>query len=412
MDDYLKILGAKRLRNYILTQPKFIKDLNKLLKNISISEWQAYLEWHLANDTSSYLSEEFVKENFDFYGRIVSGSREMKPLWRRILNVINSHLGEALGKVYVEKYFSKEAGDVMDQLVDDLFLAYEERIKQLDWMSPTTKKKAIKKLHKMDRKIGHPKKWKSYKGLVMKSDDYFGNVIRSGEFEHKRQMKKIGKPVDRDEWHMYPQTVNAYYSPTTNEIVFPAAILQPPFFILKADESFNYGSIGSVIGHEITHGFDDEGSKFDSKGNLKSWWTKTDRNSFEKKTKILEKQFNNYSVAPGINVNGKLTLGENIADLGGMIIAYYAYQKHLEKAEREDIDGLTPEQRFFLGVALFEREHSRQEFLNMTVKTDPHSPSKFRVNGPTSNLKEFYDAFNVKKGDKLYRQPSQRAEIW
>jgi predicted metalloendopeptidase len=300
----------------------------------------------------------------------------------------------------------------MDTLVENLFTAYEARIKSLTWMTPSTKRKALQKLHALNRKIGYPRKWRSYKGLVIKADDYVGNILRMNEHEHKRAMRKLKKPIDRDEWFMYPQTVNAYFAATMNDIVFPAAILQPPFFDVNADDAINYGCIGAVIGHEITHGFDDEGSKFDAKGNLKSWWTKTDRNKFEARAKKVEKQFDKYTVADGVKVNGKLTLGENIADLGGLSIAYDAYQLQLERTGRKDIEGFTPEQRFFMAFAVFERENSRPEFAKTHAKTDPHSPGVFRINGPVSNFEAFYKAYGVKKTDKMYRSPADREMVW
>jgi putative endopeptidase len=317
----------------------------------------------------------------------------------------------------VKQYFTSESKKKMNALVNDLFTAYEKRIKALNWMTPGTKKKAVAKLHMMTRKIGYPDKWKSYKGLVVKADDYFDNLLRSAEYEHKRQIKKLGKPIDRTEWHMYPQTVNAYCNFNMNEIVFPAAILQPQYFSLTSDDAVNYGAIGAVIGHEITHGFDDQGAKFDAKGNMKGWWTEEDKKLFTKKTKLVEKQYDEYTVADGIHVNGKLTLGENIADLGGASIAYDAYQMHCTNvgygvSHVNIIEGFTPEQRFFLGFSLFDRELATPEFDKMHALTDPHSPGEFRVNGPLSNLPEFYAAFNVKKGDKLYRDPSKRAKIW
>ena len=300
----------------------------------------------------------------------------------------------------------------MNVLVDDLFEAYAARIKNLDWMSPATKKKALGKLRMMTRKIGYPNKWRSYKGLEIKADDYAGNLVRASLHEHKRQMKKLSKPVDRNEWFMYPQTVNAYNAPNLNDIAFPAAILQAPFFDATADDAVNYGSIGTVIGHEITHGFDDEGAKFDGKGNLKSWWTAADKKRFTKKSQVLVKQFNQYEVAHGVKVNGQLTLGENIADLGGASIAFDALQNRLKKTGRKDIEGFTPEQRFFLGFAVFERELSRPEIEKLIALTDPHSPGKFRINGPASNLPEFYEAFGVTEKHALYRKPSDRAKIW
>jgi len=279
-------------------------------------------------------------------------------------------------------------------------------------MSHATKKKAIKKLHQMNRKLGYPDKWKSYRGLKVSPDDYFGNAIRAVLREQARTMRRLQKPVDHTEWFMSPQTVNAYCSFGLNDVVFPAAILQPPFFSADADDALNYGAIGSVIGHEITHGFDDQGAKFDGKGNRKTWWTKEDSAQFTKKAKVLVKQFNKYTVSDGLKVNGRLTLGENIADLGGASIAYDAYKMRLAKTGREDVDGFTPEQRFFLSLALFERENRRPEAEKMQVLTDPHSPGIFRINGPASNLPEFYNAFGVKKGDKLYRSPKDRAKIW
>jgi predicted metalloendopeptidase len=279
-------------------------------------------------------------------------------------------------------------------------------------MSPATKKKAVEKLHQMNKKLGYPDKWKSYKGLVVKPDDYFGNVVRASLREHARAMRRLTKPVDRKEWFMTPQTVNAYCSFGLNDVVFPAAILQPPFFDVSADDAVNYGSIGSVIGHEITHGFDDQGSKFDGRGNRRTWWTTEDQKRFDAKAKVLVTQFNQYTVAGGLNVNGQLTLGENIADLGGASIAFDAYRRRLEKTGRRDIEGFTPEQRFFLSFALFERENRRPEAEKTQVMTDPHSPGQFRINGPCSNLSEFYAAFGVVKGDSLYRKPKDRARIW
>ena len=279
-------------------------------------------------------------------------------------------------------------------------------------MSSATKKKALKKLREMNRKLGYPDKWKSYKGLVIRPDDFAGNAMRVSEYEHRRALRRLGRPVDHKEWFMSPQTVNAYCSFGLNDIVFPAAILQHPFFDVSADDAFNYGAIGSVIGHEITHGFDDQGCKFDGKGNRKTWWTKEDQARFKKKARRLVKEFGGYEVESGLRVNGELTLGENIADLGGLSIAFDAYQLRLEETGRTDIGGHTPEQRFFLGYAATEREQERPEFRKMQVLTNPHSPSRFRVNGPLSNLPEFYEAFGVKKGDKLYREPKERAKIW
>lgn len=409
---YLRLLGANDLSTVIVMQPDFFKHLDTMLNKIPLEDWKMYLRFHAVNDMAGALNERFVRENFAFYGKVLSGMTQMRPLWRRVLTTVNGGLGELIGKEYVEKYFTKEAKKKMDRLVDDLFTAYEARLKSLSWMTPVTKRKALQKLRALTRKIGYPKKWKSYKGLVIKADDYVGNILRVGEYEHDRVMKKLKKPIDRDEWFMYPQTVNAYFAPNMNDIVFPAAILQPPFFSQFADDAVNYGSIGTVIGHEITHGFDDEGSKFDAKGNLKSWWTKADRKKFEAKAKKVERQYSRYTVADGLHVNGKLTLGENIADFGGLSIAYDAYQLQLARTGRKDIDGFTPEQRFFMAFAIFERENARPEFAKMQVLTDPHSPGAFRINGPLANFAPFYDAYDLKKGDALYRAPAAREMVW
>ncbi|MEJ0053204.1 MAG: M13 family metallopeptidase [bacterium] len=410
---YLNSIGAACSGDLIVTQPGFLKAVNGMLKTVPLADWKVYFRWHLINDFAGALSRAFVRQQFAFYGKTLMGSKQLKPLWRRSLAATSGSLGELLGQAYVKEHFTSEAKLRMNGLVDDLFAAYEKRIKYLDWMTPDTKKKAVRKLSQMNRKIGYPDKWRSYRGLVVRTDDYFGNLVRSAKFEHRREMKKLGRPIDRSEWGMYPQTVNAYCNFNMNEIVFPAGILQPPFFDLSADDAINYGCIGAVIGHEITHGFDDQGSKFDGKGNMRAWWSKEDRKRFMKKAKLVEKQFDQYRVADGVPVNGKLTLGENIADLGGASIAFDAYQAALSRTgKREAIQGFTPEQRFFLGFALFEREVVRPEFVKMQVLTDPHSPGEFRINGPVSNLPEFYEAFGVRKGDKLYREPKERARIW
>jgi putative endopeptidase len=407
-----KIIGAKKVKEVVVMQPDFMKAVNAMLANEPIEDWKTYLTWHLIGGSAGYLSAKFEKQNFAFYGTVLSGVKAMKPAWRRALRAVNGNIGMLLGQIYVQAFFGPEAKKKIVTVVADLFEAYESRIKNLDWMSPTTKKKAIKKLHLMVHKLGYPDKWKSYRGLVIKPDDYFGNAIRATLFEHARIMRRLQKPVDRKEWLMTPQTVNAYFNFGTNDIVFPAAILQPPFFSTSADDAMNYGAIGTVIGHEITHGFDDQGAKFDGKGNRKTWWTKQDRERFDKKAKVLVKQFNKYTVAGGLKVNGQLTLGENIADLGGASIAFDAYKLRLAKTGRKDVDGFTSEQRFFLGFALFERELRRPEAEKTQVLTDPHSPGTFRINGPASNLPEFYEAFGVKKGDKLYQAPKDRAKIW
>ncbi len=409
---YLTKTGAGKESTLIVMQPLFLQEVSRILTTAPLEDLKAYFTFHTINDYASYLSERFVRHQFAFYGTVLTGMKAMRPLWRRVMGSVNGSLGEALGRLYVQKYFPPEAKRKMNELVDDLFATYEERLKKLDWMSPATKKKALRKLHAMNRKIGYPDKWKSYKGLVIKADDYVGNAVRASHFHHKREMRKLGRPLDRAEWFMSPQTVNAYFAGSLNDIVFPAAILQPPFFDLNADDAVNYGSIGTVIGHEITHGFDDKGSQFDHKGDLKSWWTVEDRKRFEKHADVIKKQYSNYAVADGVHVNGELTLGENIADIGGIAIAYDAYQRRLAKTGRKDIDGYSPEERFFLAITLFDRENARPEFEKMQVLTDPHSPSEFRINGPLANIPAFYEAFKVKKGDKLYRNPSVRTTVW
>lgn len=408
---YLKLQGAD-IKELVVMQPDFLKVVGNLLVSTPLPELKTYLEWHLVNDFAGLLSQKFIKQSFSFYGTVLTGTKHMKPLWRRVLGNVNGHVGELLGQIYVKKHFPPEAKKKMDRIVDDLFTAFEARIKSLDWMTPPTKKKAVTKLHALIRKIGYPDKWKSYRGLVIRPDDYVGNVLRSNEFEHKRDMRKLHKPIDHKEWICDPQTVNAFFWPNTNDIIFPAGILQPPFFDFDADDALNYGAIGAVIGHEITHGFDDEGSKFDAKGNLKSWWTKEDRTRFDKKAERVRKQFDQYTVADGVKVNGKLTLGENIADFGGLSIGYDAYQLQLARTGRVDLGGYTPEQRFFLAFALFERENVRPEFEKMKVLTDPHAPGKFRINGPLSNFAPFYEAYGVQKGDALYRAPGEREMVW
>lgn len=409
---YLARVGASTAPYLLVMQPGFFRDAAKLLAETPLEDIRTYLAYHLVNDYAGALSETYAKLKFSFYGKVLMGAEQMKPLWRRVLSAVDSTLDEILGKLYVERHFPPEAKARMERLVDDLFTAYEARLQSLDWMTPTTKKKALEKLASFNRKIGHPKKWRSYAGLRIADGDFAGNLMRVSVYEHKRHMRRLGKKMDRAEWLMSPQTVNAYYQPTMNDICFPAGILQPPFFFADGDDAINYGAIGAVIGHEITHGFDDEGSKFDAKGNLKSWWTPTDRARFMEKAKKVEKQFGKYAVADGVKVNGKLTLGENIADLGGMSIAFDAYQLQLERTGRKDIDGLSPEERFFIGFSLFEREHAKPEFTKMQVLTDPHSPALFRINGPLSNFDAFYEAYGVKKGDGLYRTPKDRETVW
>ena len=407
---YFDRTHAKKLKELIVGQPEFFKALSNLLNDLPLEDWKHYVEWCVIGDYSSMLSAAFVKEHFS-YNRVLSGQKKMRPLWRRALGAVG-YAGQALGKLYVERYFPQSSKHAMDELVSDLFAVYQERILSLDWMTTATKRKAIKKLQLMSRKIGYPKKWELYKGLEIDSTDHFGNVLRAEEWWHKKHMRKLGGPVDRNEWFMSPQTVNAYFSPNLNDIVFPAAILQWPFFDPKADAAINYAGIGSVIGHEMTHGFDDQGAKFDGKGNMVQWWTSADKKRFEKKSKAVIAQYGKYEAADGVMVNGQLTLGENIADFGGLAIAWGAYQKHLKKIGRKEVAGFSPEQRFFFGFAQMERELTRPEHAKTAALTDPHSPAPTRINGPLANFEPFYELFGVKKGDKLYRDPKVRSTIW
>lgn len=410
--EYLKETGAGKEKTVIVMSPAFLTQVSKLFSSVPLEDHKLYLSFHLVNDFAGSLSERFIDTQFSFYGKVMLGQKELRPLWRRVLGTVNGALGEALGQLFVKKHFPPEAKKKMDDVVNDLFEAYEARLKNLSWMTPKTKKKAIEKLHALNRKIGYPSKWKSYKGLLITPDDYVGNIMRSSRYEHAREMKKLGKPIDRTEWFMTPQTVNAYCCFGLNDITFPAGILQPPFFSLTADDAVNYGAIGAVIGHEITHAFDDQGSKFDKEGNLKNWWTKEDRTRFMKLATIIKKQYDAYEVADGVRVNGQLTLGENIADHGGMAIALDAYHLRLKKTGRKNVDGFTPEQRFFHGFALFEQENASKEHEKMQVLTDPHSPGIFRINGPLSNLDAFYESYNVSPKDKMYRNPSIRTTVW
>ncbi|MDQ3047437.1 MAG: M13 family metallopeptidase [Bacteroidota bacterium] len=410
---YYEAIGIKNFDSVIIAQPKFYEQVNASIKSIPMSDWKTYLRWALIDGTSSKLSDDLVAEHFKFYGTALMGTPAMKPRWKRSLDATDKSLGDALGQLFVEKHFTEESKKRVSEMVDNLIASYRVRIDSRDWMSAETKKQAHLKLDKVMRKLGYPDKWKDYSSLDIKRDSYVQNFLRGNNYEHLIMVNKLGKEIDRTEWGMTTPTINAYYNPSMNEIVFPAGIMQPVFFFPEADDAVNYGSMGAIIGHELTHGFDDQGAQFDADGNLKNWWTEQDLKNFKVKTDMLVKQFDSYIAIDDMHVRGELTLGENIADLGGLTISYYALKKSMEgKPAPEKIDGFTPEQRFFMAWAQGWRGNLRPEFLKNMVQTNPHSPGNFRGNGPLSNMQEFYDAFGVKEGDKMFRAKTERAEIW
>ena len=402
------------LDSVIVQQPPFFAGLSTILSNFDRDSWVAWLKWNIISGSAPYLSSDLVNQNFDFYGKTLSGTPELRERWKRGVSIVEGSLGEAVGKVYVDAHFPLEAKARMEQLVANLIEAYRISINAIDWMSDETKQKALEKLGKFTPKIGYPNKWRDYSALQTDSGDLFANIGHVTKFQRDFELAKIGKPVDRDEWHMTPQTVNAYYNPVMNEIVFPAAILQPPFFGLGADDAVNYGGIGAVIGHEIGHGFDDQGSKYDGDGALNNWWSDADRTAFELRSNALIAQYNELSPqeTPDITVNGALTVGENIGDLGGLTIAYKAYQISLKGQKSPVIDGLTGEQRLFLGWAQVWRGKVRSEEQRRRIATDPHSPSEFRCNTIVSNFTPFYEAFGVSETDALWLDEKSRVQIW
>ena len=408
----LSDLGVGDLDRIIVTQPDYISGLGKLLESEPLDTWKAYLQLRLLSDNAPYLSQPFVDANFDFYGRVIAGKTKQRERWRLAIDATDDALGQAVGRLYVARYFPPEAKARMEKLVDNLLAAFASSIDDLDWMSDKTRSAAREKLAKFTVKIGYPDKWRDYSGLKVERDNLLTNLRASRRFEYDFALSKLGKPIDRSEWHMTPQTINAYYNPSLNEIVFPAAILQPPFFNMAADDAVNYGAIGMVIGHEISHGFDDQGSKFDGGGNLHNWWTDADRRRFEARTRMLVKQYSRFSPVDGMHVNGELTLGENIGDLSGLTVAYRAYRHSLQGKPAPVIDGLSGDQRFFLGFAQSWRSKYREQALVSMLATDPHSPPRYRVNGVLENMPAFYRAFDVQQGDALYLPPSQRVKIW
>jgi predicted metalloendopeptidase len=403
---------ATKTTTVIVNQPSYLAGFAKVVDATDLATWKAYFEWQLLRDASPYLSKAFADADFAFYEGVVSGVAVQEPRWKRGVRVVEGAIGEGLGKLYTAKYFPAERKARMEALVQNLMAAYKDSIDTLDWMSPETKREAQAKLAKFTTKIGYPSKWRDYSALTVVSGDLAGNMRRAAEFKYKRNLAKLGQPVDREEWGMTPQTVNAYYRSTANEIVFPAAILQPPFFDARADDAVNYGGIGAVIGHEISHGFDDKGSQSDGDGNLRDWWSAEDRARFKAKADALTKQYDGYSPLPGYNVNGALTLGENIADNSGVAIAYKAYKLSLGGKPAAVIDGLSGDQRFYMGFGQVWRSKMREAQQIKQIKTDPHSPGQFRANGTMRNQPGFYEAFGVKEGDPMYLAPDQRVIIW
>ncbi|PAJ71919.1 peptidase M13 [Pseudoalteromonas sp. NBT06-2] len=396
----------------IISQPTYIQAFGTLFSETNITIWQDYLAFHYIQDYSHLLSREFEDLNFNLYSTTLKGIKEQKPRWKKAVDSANSVLGEILGKIYVKDNFPPEAKKRMTVMVDNLIKGFELAINDLEWMSPETKVAAKEKLNKFTPKIGYPEKWQDYSALEIKSDDLVGNFVRYSQWTYADMTSKLGKPVDRSKWHMTPQTVNAYYNPVNNEIVFPAAILQPPFFNLDADDAVNYGAIGAVIGHELGHGFDDQGAKYDGDGNLRDWWSESDLKQFEKRSENLVSFYDKFKPFDDANVNGQLTLGENIGDLGGLTVAYKAYQMSLNGDKSSVLDGYNGEQRFFMGWSQIWRRKYRDEELRNRLMTDPHSPSHYRVIGILANMPEFYKAFDVKQGDKMYIEPKSRVKIW
>lgn len=404
-------LNTAAVKHVIVMQPDYIAHLNNSIDK-NMEGWKTYLKWKIISATVPYLHDKAINRSFAFYGTKLTGTTEQKPRWKTTLAHANNMIGELVGQEFVKVAFTPESKKRVNEMVDNLRESFRDRINNLDWMSAPTKVKALEKLASFTRKLGYPDKWTDMSNLKLTDESYVANYFSSSNFWFNYNLNKLGKPVDKNEWRMLPQTVNAYYNPVNNEIVFPAAIMQPPFFDPKADDAVNYGAIGAVIGHEFSHGFDDQGSKYDAKGNLNDWWTAEDRKLFDQRTKILVDQFNKFEVLDSVFVNGELTLGENIADLAGLTVSYDAYLRSLNGKPKTKIDGYTPEQRFFIGFGQVWRGNARAEYLRQQVVTDPHSPAQFRVIGPLSNMPQFYDAFGVKQGDKMWRNDSDRAKIW
>jgi putative endopeptidase len=411
---YIKKTGAPKFTEINVAHPDFFKGVDQMLTSVPVDDWKTYLRWHLVHDAADALSTAFVNENFNFYSKTLNGTKEIQPRWRRCVIATDQSLGEALGEVYVKKAFPPEAKARMKELVNNLIVALREDLPTLDWMSEPTRQAAIAKLNAFAVKIGYPDKWRDYSSLKIERASFIDNLLRSSQFARRRNLAKMGQPVDRTEWGMTPPTVNAYNNSLMNEIVFPAGILQPPYFDLSADDALNYGAIGAVIGHEMSHGFDDQGRKFDLHGNLTDWWTEADAKNYTDRATCVEKQFSSFRVEEvSLNQNGKLVLGESIGDLGGLKISWLAFQKSMQgKPRPADIDGFTPEQRFFLGWAQVWGRKQTLEAMRQQILTDPHPLAQFRVNGPLSNMPQFAEAFNCKPGDAMVRPPDQRCQVW
>lgn len=398
----------------IVGQPEFFDAVNKLVQQQPLADWKVYLRWHLLHNSAPYLHRAVEEENFAFFGKELSGQEQQEPRWKRAAHVLDGSIGEALGQLYVEKYFPPEARARMNELVENLKGVFHDHLEKVDWMSEATRKKALEKFARFTQKIGYPAKFRDYSSVQIRRDDYLGNVRRAEAFESHRELVRLGKPVDKTEWGMTPETVNAYFNPQLNEIVFPAGILQPPFFDVTMDDAVNYGAICVVIGHEMTHGYDDEGRKYDADGNLNGWWTDADAKEFEARAQKVVNEYDGFEPLPGVHVNGKLTLGENIADLGGVTLAYDALERVLAKdpSKRKKIDGFTPEQRFFISFGQIWRTTIRDAEARRLVTVDPHSPGQFRAYGSLVNFQPFYDAFGIKPSDPIWRAPELRAKIW
>lgn len=411
-DLYFSEVGATGLKSLNVSHPEPVKAAIAVIDREPVAALQDYLSWKVINSAAGYLSDAFVNANFEFYGKALSGSKELRPRWRRAIDAVNGALGEVVGQLYVEQYFPPQAKERMLSLVDNLSLALGDRIKQLEWMSEETKEKALEKLGTFTVKIGYPDKWKDYSSLEVRDDSYWQNMVRASEFEYAEMISELGQPVDKSKWYMSPQTVNAYYNPSSNEICFPAGILQPPFFYMEGDDAINYGGIGVVIGHEMTHGFDDQGRKFDKEGNLSDWWTADDATRFEERTRVLVNHFNGIEVLDTVHANGTFTLGENIADQGGLQVSYHAFMKTPQAASAEPIDGFTPAQRFFLSYAALWAGNVRDAEILRLTKIDPHSLGRWRVDGALPHVNAWYDAFGITSSDPLWLAEENRAAIW